>query len=324
MGKSDCATKVFLSDRKVFADLVNCGVFNGRQVVCAEDLLETTCDEVVSFGDGGGASGHRERLRDLAMNAVVREARGTKFIVVGVENQRRSHLAMPARCMLYDAMRHAANLRRIVAMNRKGRSAGRDFLSGLRPEDRLPPVVTLVIYWGRGRWKGPRTLHEMMDFPEDGLRNLCADYRLNLIEPAAMDDKAFAAFRTDLGAVLHYVKLQDDGDALEQLLHRDRRFSALQREAAEVLEAVTGTTIPINQAEEVIDMCKGEKQLLQRAFTKGEQSGFTKGEQSGFTEGIRKAVLILKGLQLDMAQIQEKLMEAYALTADEARKYLLE
>ena len=79
-------------------------------------------------------------------------------------------------------------------------------------------------------------------------------------------------------------------------------------------------------------MCKGEKQLLQRAFTKGEQSGFTKGEQSGFTkgeqsgfaEGIRKAVLILKGLQLDMAQIQEKLMEAYALTADEARKYLLE
>ena len=63
-------------------------------------------------------------------------------------------------------------------------------------------------------------------------------------------------------------------------------------------------------------MCKGEKQLLQRAFTKG--------EQSGFAEGIRKAVLILKGLQLDMAQIQEKLMEAYPLTADEARKYLLE
>ena len=136
--------------------------------------------------------------------------------------------------------------------------------------------------------------------------------------------RVLCAFRTDLGAVLHYVKLQDDGDALEQLLHRDRRFSALQREAAEVLEAVTGTTIPINQTEEVIDMCKGEKQLLQRAFTKGEQSGFTKGEQSGFAEGIRKAVLILKGLQLDMAQIQEKLMEAYALTADEARKYLLE
>ncbi|MCQ2403604.1 MAG: hypothetical protein MJ202_07770, partial [Lentisphaeria bacterium] len=65
---------------------------------------------------------------------------------------------------------------------------------------------------------------------------------------------------------------------------------------------------------------KGE----QSGFTKGEQSGFTKGEQSGFAEGIRKAVLILKGLQLDMAQIQEKLMEAYALTADEARKYLLE
>ena len=331
MGKSDCATKVFLSDRIVFADLVNCGVFGGRQVVCKDDLQEANCEEVVSFHGVGRGSGHGERLRDLAMNVVVREARGTKFIVVGVENQRKTHLAMPARCMLYDAMRHAENLRRIVAANRRGRRPGRDLLSGLRPEDRLPPVVTLVVYWGRGGWKGPRTLHDMIDFPAEGLKPLCADYRMNLIEPAAMEDADFKKFRTDLGAVLHYVKVQDDPGELERLLHEDERFKTLGREAAEVIAAVTGAEISIDEHEETIDMCKAIRQIKQSAyaegkqsgFAEGKQSGFAEGKQSGFAEGIRKTVSILKSLQVGMEQIQAKLMEEYSLTADEASKYLL-
>ena len=359
MGKSDCATKVFLSDRGVFADLVNCGVFGGRQVVGKDDLQEANCEEVVSFQGAGRGSGHRERLRDLAMNVVVREAHGTKFIVVGVENQRKTHLAMPARCMLYDAMRHAENLRRIVAENRRGRRPGRDLLSGLRPEDRLPPVVTLVVYWGRGGWKGPRTLHEMIDFPAEGLRPLCADYKLNLIEPAAMEDADFRKFRTDLGAVLHYVKVQDDQEELERLLHEDERFKTLGREAAEVIAAVTGAEISIDEHEETIDMCKAIRQIKQSAyaggfaegkqsgfaegkqsgfaegkqsgfaegkqsgFAEGKQSGFAEGKQSGFAEGIRKTVSILKSLQVSVEQIQQKLMEEYSLTADEASKYLL-
>ena len=87
------------------------------------------------------------------------------------------------------------------------------------------------------------------------------------------------------------------------------------RDAAEVLRAVTGTTITINPKEEKIDMCKGEEQMKQRAFEAGEQTGFAKG--------ILGTVNVLKDLQFTVEQIREKLMQTYALTADEAMKYIV-
>ena len=61
-------------------------------------------------------------------------------------------------------------------------------------------------------------------------------------------------------------------------------------------------------------MCKALEQIKQWAF----EEGFAKGKQ----DGIQATVSILKGLQLDTELIQEKLMAAYSLTADEAQKYI--
>ena len=155
----------------------------------------------------------------------------------------------------------------------------------------------------------------MIDYPNEHLKELGVDYRLNLIEPATMDDDAFNNFRTDLGAVLHYVKAQNDGKEWRRLLYENERCRILSRHAAEVVQTVLGMEIPINQDEEVTDMCKALEQIKQWAFEEG--------EQQGKQDGIQATVSILKELQLDTELIQEKLMAAYSLTADEARKYLL-
>ena len=323
MGKTDLATKRFLSDCRVFADLVNYRVYRGRQVVKADDLRVATPEEIISVGATGKAKKLLERRRDQTMDMVVRTCGATKYVVVGVENQSVADLTMPMRCMLYDAMRHLAHTEQRERENRTSGDGERSFFTGLRPSDRFPPVVTLVIYWGDGRWTAPRSLHEMLDFPDRRMRRLCADYRLNLVEPRAMSDEEFRILRTDLGAVLHYVKVQDDADAIHRLLQEDARFRALGRDAAEVLRAVTGTTITINPKEEKIDMCKGEEQMKQRAFEAGEQTGFAKGEQTGFAKGILGTVNVLKDLQFTVEQIREKLMQTYALTADEAMKYIV-
>ena len=157
-----------------------------------------------------------------------------------------------------------------------------------------------------------------------------------------MDEAAFHDFRTDLGAVLHYAKAQADGGELRRLLCEDERCKMLSRNAAEVVQTVLGMEIPIDENEEVTDMCKALEQIKQWSFEEGEQTGFAKGERTGFAKGeqtgfakgeqtgfakgertgIQKAVSILKELQLDMGVIQEKLMTAYSLTADEALKYI--
>ena len=38
-----------------------------------------------------------------------------------------------------------------------------EYLSGFYKEDRLVPVITLVIHFGAEEWDGPMTLHEMME-----------------------------------------------------------------------------------------------------------------------------------------------------------------
>ncbi|RHO24211.1 hypothetical protein DW212_09645, partial [Eubacterium sp. AM18-10LB-B] len=45
--------------------------------------------------------------------------------------------------------------------------ANRDeFLSGMRKEERIHPVFTLVVYYGEKPWDGPRRLKDMMvDMP---------------------------------------------------------------------------------------------------------------------------------------------------------------
>lgn len=133
-----------------------------------------------------------------------------------------------------------------------------------------------------------------------------------------MDEAAFHDFRTDLGAVLHYAKAQAEGGELRRLLCEDERCKMLSRNAAEVVQTVLDMEISIDENEEVTDMCKALEQIKQWSFEEGEQTGFVKGERTG----IQKAVSILKELHLDMGVIQEKLMTAYSLTADEALKYI--
>ena len=89
-------------------------------------------------------------------------------------------------------------------------------------------------------------------------------------------------------------------------------------------------------------MCKALEQIKQWAFEEGFAKGFAKGFEKGFTkefmkgfeqgfakeaqqgkqDGIQATVSILKGLRLDTELIQEKLMAAYSLTADEVQKYI--
>ena len=71
----DKLTRDFFSDRRVFTEAVNWGLFNGKRVVDAR-LLEDDDDTrltLVLEGGAGGEGGHAlERYRDLLKRAVVK------------------------------------------------------------------------------------------------------------------------------------------------------------------------------------------------------------------------------------------------------------
>ncbi len=60
----------------------------------------------------------------------------------------------------------------------------------------MPPVITLVIYWGAGEWDGPMSLHEMMDTKDADILRYIPDYRINLIAAQQMSDAEVSCFPT--------------------------------------------------------------------------------------------------------------------------------
>ncbi len=97
LAKADPELKEFLRKPERFADVFNTVCFDGEQVLSADNLyeLDTDVSGVVAFKQ------YRESLirnRDVLKKAV----NGTKFLVLGIENQGAVDYAMPLRVMVYD------------------------------------------------------------------------------------------------------------------------------------------------------------------------------------------------------------------------------
>ena len=154
MGKKDEKLRNFLEDETLYADLWNGGVFGGRQVVHADELEET--NPILLKANEGQS---KERIRDVVM----KESRnGLKFVVWALENQDKVDYRMPARVMLSEALEYDRQIRKISNYNKKqakeqvatsenaekiSRNDG-EFLYHYHKEDKICPVVTLVLYWG--------------------------------------------------------------------------------------------------------------------------------------------------------------------------------
>ena len=117
----------------------------------------------------GGDQKHQDsetvqKYRDILKKTVVKEDGETVYLLLGVENQTDIHYAMPVRNLIYDALQYGKQVSDITAENRKTgkKRSGGEYLSGFYKEDKLTPVITLVIHFGTELWDGPESLHEML------------------------------------------------------------------------------------------------------------------------------------------------------------------
>ncbi len=120
MGKKDIIQKLYTEDNRIFADVVNFMLYDGREVICPEDLEELSCEQVMlaereDFHAEKEKNGkHRsakyiglQRYRDVQKRLVIRQAKDTVYVLICLENQSEVHYAMPIRNMLNDALNYA-------------------------------------------------------------------------------------------------------------------------------------------------------------------------------------------------------------------------
>ena len=210
MGNKDAATALYMKDKHVFADAFNFCLFKGKQVIDPNSLQEVGERDIALPYGSDGVKQSVERVRDVVK--VVMTDDKVAYLLLGIENQSNVHYAMPVRNMLYDAMRYVGQMSESDSSHKKlGAYKGAnpdEYLSKFKKEDRLLPVITLVVYFGSKPWDGPTTLHEMFREIDPNIKKLIPDYKLNLIAPYAIDDTEFALFNSSLKEVWRLLSMR--------------------------------------------------------------------------------------------------------------------
>ena len=311
MGKIDTVTKDYMRKNAVFADACNYFIYGGRQIIDPEKLQELDTTEIaVPFGNAAEVA--VQKYRDLLKTATVMMDDEATYLILGVENESGVKYAEPVKAGLYDFLQYSKQIQQTTARHReandrKGHDSG-EFLSGFYKEDTLTPIITLVILFGSKKWDGPRTLHRMMSTQNPDLLKCVADYRINLIEPAAMSVEDLDKFHSNLRAVLGFIKYSNDSEALDAFLSKESSLHNLDIEAARVIGVCTNTQIDIDEDAEVVDVCKAVQDMNNKAKQEGRLETLisdVKNVMESFKVDIEDAMKALKVSKEDQAILRK-------------------
>ena len=286
MGVMDTEGKQYLSNPVFFADAFNYLLYEGEQVIRPEELKELDTTEL-TVPYGNNARVPVQKYRDLLKmwNAMMDE--NAIYVILGAELQDNVHYGMPVKDGLYDMLGYSKQIAEIKRSYKKKDTSeegeitvdngalkikltSEEFLSGLRKDDKLIPIITAVVYFGDEPWDGPRSLFEMLDVRDERLYRFLSDYKLNLISPADMHEDEFEKFHTELGYAMKLLKHQSE-DADELIIREGHR--KVSSETAYFLKAAMKLDFEFEDEPGGVDMCKA----MERRYQEKEVTGAIKG-----------------------------------------------
>ncbi|NCC42327.1 MAG: hypothetical protein EOM18_01780 [Clostridia bacterium] len=321
--KKDQIILNYLEKPERLADLINVNCFRGEQVVKESDIHVLSGETKHIIKDKNGEILTVSRFRDI-LRAVT--ANGI-FIIIGCENQMKIHYAMPVREMLYDALNYTDQVKQIAREHKKNKEwkNSEEFLSGMTKEDRLKPVITLLLYYGEKPWDGSLDLHGILEFGEyEYLKEYVPNYRMNLISVRCPED--LQHYHTDLREFLGIMKYASDAWGMERYVERNKaRFDCVEEDLLEVIAELLGEKKRLMLVKEEVEE-EGGKINMCKAFDQLEERGFRKGRELGIEQGIKQGieVFILDKMEdkVEPQKIIEKLQYRFSLTYGDAWKYL--
>ena len=298
--KADIIFKDFWRVNERFADLFNTVIFKGKQVIQPEMLqeMDTDVSGVIEFKQ------YKEtiaRTRDV----VKKSAYGIEFVVLGLESQKNIHYAMPLRTMLYDALGYLREYQDITRQRKNEKpSTQEEFLSKMRKEDRLHPIITIVIYYGETKWDGPYSLSDMMIEMPDEIKDIFVDYRMNLLQ--VRDSSQYIFQNEDVQTVFEISReiFEEQFDKIkEQYKDRD-----IKSELLTMIGKITDSKEMIKQGlerEVDVNMCKALEKLKNEGKAEGKLEAAKVMVESGMDIDF-----VVEKLNLEK-EILEKFMEEH-------------
>ena len=177
MGAKDIAEKLLEDYNDVFADIVNTLLFDGREIIKAEELTNTKDKSQYKADDDE----LHEQERDVSKYWVKGKI---EIALCGLENQTTVDKDMPLRVISYDGASYKSQL--------------------LGSDNSRYPVITLVLYFGDTQWDAPLDLYDCLDAVPEEIKPYMNDYTINLFQIAFLPDETVKKFKSDFGIVADF------------------------------------------------------------------------------------------------------------------------
>ena len=219
---------------------------------------------------------------------------------------------MVLRTLLYDVMSYDKQALDIVNSKNNGKiKSERGYhYKDLSYNDKLSPVITLVVYFSHKKWSGHKRFIDMVNVSSPAMREYIIDYKLNIIEPNFMTDDDFNKFKTEIGLVLESVKYSNNKNMFLTTIQNKMNYKNMNIDTADFIKSVVNLDIEYEEKNGKINMCKALDDLKKDWKAEGKAEGKTEGInqsiQALHSNGIEENA-IAKLLCLDIQYVRDVL-----------------
>lgn len=240
--KKDLATKKMTACKDVFSDIcnVNLMLYESRRgecckKICPEDLKRIPTELV--YRDRAGDL--REHRMDVRMKHT---ESNTEIAIFCLENQSGISNIMPVRNMGYSYSGYSEQIRGIKKKN--ARRGMRFYTKEIGDNQKLAPVICLILYYGTEEWTGPKTLKELLYIPEEWravLEPWISDYKIHIVSLAGQSEEIRDKYQSDFRHIVDYLAYRKNNDVekLEEFSHDKTRKIVHPQEFVDMMYAFT-------------------------------------------------------------------------------------
>ena len=254
MGEKDILEKKLLMFNDVFADFVNGIMFDGKEVVKEDELVDLSGWSHYKGDD----SKHRFQDRDVVK---LWKKENVVISLIGIENQDIPDKNMVFRVLSYDGASYRTQLVEEESRKRKKNSS----IDGELQD--IFPVITFVIYYGEEEWGHETTLHKRLNLDSE-LKHYVSDYSINLIDLKKLSEDDINKFKKDFKLIADYMVKGSKHKA-------DRIDLNHPEEVSELILRLTGEELPfeVECEEGGQNMEKFFEPMFERAEARGKAEG---------------------------------------------------
>lgn len=280
-GGYDIPQKELESYPDVFADILNALVYRGEQVVNLQRLSQAGTETY--YRD----QKHRLRNQYEDLGRYETDGEGRAKILYLLSNQSQADSRMLLRKCGY------------VGGCYRGQYE--------RQAKELCPVMELVLYWGKKRWRAPRSMQEFFKRKDIhlGAWEYIDNEKLHVFEMRHLSKNVIGRFRSDMRIILEYLTDEENVDKLEQKVSHPAAL-------LELMQALSGDDRYGTAVESLMDENEteeGGKWTVCKLMDKY----WGGGKQEGLQEGIKALISTCRELGASFETTKEKVKEKFAL-----------